>query len=438
MNLKSQPSIYPKRYKKTKTNMLFQLPPEIMEIVLDNLHQRELLQISQINKYFRHLTLLRQYSVISIDSSPKLFQRDTKSLNDFQELRGVYQLDSYSIRAVNISSVYCLKLFFKTLIENPQYGGYIKIFHVEHLPDIPDLHVVEFLQRVLPLMNRLKEFHWNHSYPVSMKLLQYNLELTAVSGNILCDNINMDAYPLLNEAVLTVTDFHLPLRKLTIKNVDLNNISVNTTLLKSLTIENCSNEKDFLIKLDAPRLEDLSLSIEDQPFFAKMFSQLHLKSLKLSIPEQCEMLKVSHILNFLNKDISRLKISNQPDSHSYKILPKFNNLDYLHLSVLEKDIYKLLSSLTKKLRFLSLNVLEATERRNCLIASEFWECSMIDENQLKYTDFTLEYHRKLDRLKWLRFQGNDTTYIFECNESEPIIFRDGFYHYFDRIVNTLI
>ena len=50
-----------------------------------------------------------------------------------------------------------------------------------------------------------------------MKLLQYNLELTAVSGNILCDNINMDAYPLLNEAVLTVTDFHLPLRKLTIK-----------------------------------------------------------------------------------------------------------------------------------------------------------------------------------------------------------------------------
>ena len=172
MNLKSQPSIYPKRYKKTKTNMLFQLPPEIMEIVLDNLHQRELLQISQINKYFRHLTLLRQYSVISIDSSPKLFQRDTKSLNDFQELRGVYQLDSYSIRAVNISSVYCLKLFFKTLIENPQYGGYIKIFHVEHLPDIPDLHVVEFLQRVLPLMNRLKEFHWNHSYPVSMKLFQ--------------------------------------------------------------------------------------------------------------------------------------------------------------------------------------------------------------------------------------------------------------------------
>ena len=132
--------------------------PEIMEIVLDNLHQRELLQISQINKYFRHLTLLRQYSVISIDSSPKLFQRDTKSLNDFQELRGVYQLDSYSIRAVNISSVYCLKLFFKTLIENPQYGEYIKIFHVEHLPDIPDLHVVEFLQRVLPLMNRLKSF----------------------------------------------------------------------------------------------------------------------------------------------------------------------------------------------------------------------------------------------------------------------------------------
>ena len=97
-----------------------------MEIVLDNLHQRELLQISQINKYFRHLTLLRQYSVISIDSSPKLFQRDTKSLNDFQELRGVYQLDSYSIRAVNISSVYCLKLFFKTLIENPQYGGISK------------------------------------------------------------------------------------------------------------------------------------------------------------------------------------------------------------------------------------------------------------------------------------------------------------------------
>lgn len=438
MSLKSQSCIYPKRYKKTKKNMLFELPPEIMEIVLDNLHQRELLQISQINKYFRHLTLLRQYSVISIDSSPKLFQRDTKSLNDFQELRGVYQVDSCSIRAVNISSVYCLKLFFKTLIENPQYGGYIKILHVENLPDIPDLHMVEFLHKALPLMNRLKVFRWNHSHPISMQLLQYNWELTAVSGNILCDNINMNEYPLLNEAVLTITDFHLPLRRLTIKNVDLSKISVNTKLLKSLSIENCSNEKDFLIKLDAPHLEELSLSIEDQPFFAKMFSQLHLKSLKLSIPEQCEMLKVSHILNFLNKDISRLEISNQPDNLSYKILPKFNNLDYLHLSVLEKDIYKLLSSLTKKLRFLSLNVLEATERRNCLIASEFWECSMIDENQLKYMDFTLEYHRKLDRLNWLRFQGNDTTYIFECNESEPIIFRDGFYHYFDRIVNTLI
>ena len=74
MNLKSQPSIYPKRYKENQNEYALPTTPEIMEIVLDNLHQRELLQISQINKYFRHLTLLRQYSVISIDSSPKLFQ----------------------------------------------------------------------------------------------------------------------------------------------------------------------------------------------------------------------------------------------------------------------------------------------------------------------------------------------------------------------------
>ena len=124
--------------------MLSQLPQEIIEIILNNLHQDELLQVSQVDKYFRSLTLPRLFSVVSIDSSPKLFRKDTESLKQYQELRGVFKLEDKFVRAVNISSVYCLKLFFKLLVDNPEYGKFIRIIHVENLPDIPDLDMFGF------------------------------------------------------------------------------------------------------------------------------------------------------------------------------------------------------------------------------------------------------------------------------------------------------
>lgn len=427
--------------------MLSQLPQEIIEIILNNLHQDELLQVSQINKYFRSLTLPRLFSVISIDSSPKLFRKDTESLKQYQELRGVFKLkENKFIRAVNVSSVYCLKLFFKILVENPKYGKFINIIHVENLPDIPDLDMIEYLKSSLKIMSRLKIFNWNHEYCIPMSLFENNHEMIAINGNIISEETtNLDNYKL-HEAVVTNDSnkkFNIisNLEKLTIRNIDLNNFTHELINLKSLTIENCTNEAFFLLNLDSitPQLEELSLIIDEQLCLTKIFNCLNLKKLKLSILNHCNVIKISQILKNLNPNISRLEITNQLDRSSFKILQNFNNLNYLNVSILEKDIYQLLSILNHHIKFLSLNIHEATERRNCLIANEFWDCStMIDENQIKYTDFTLEYHRKLTYLKWIRFQGNDNTYIFECNQIDPIIYREGFHHYFDNLVNTLI
>ncbi|RCK64590.1 hypothetical protein Cantr_00040 [Candida viswanathii] len=420
--------------------MLASLPQEITEIILNNLHQDELLQLSQTNRYFRALTFPRLFSVISIDSSPKLFRKDTDSLKQYQELRGVFKLKDRFIRAVNISSVYCLKLFFKTLVDNPEYGKFIRVIHVENLPDIPDLDMVELLEATLKFMPRLEMFNWNHQYPIPMSLLENNHELTAVNGNITSDaTTGFERYSL-REAVVTTNRSLGQVEKLTLRSIDLNEMTTDLANLKSLTIENCTNEAHFLLNLDtnAPNLEELALSVDEQPCLPKIFSTLALKTLKLSILNHCNIIRVSQILKTLNPDLSRLEITNQLDRASFKILQGFHNLDYLHVSVLEKDIYELLSVLNH-VKFLSLNILEATERRNCLIANEFWDCAtMTDENQIKYTDFTLEYHRKMPYLKWLRFHGNDNTYIFECNHIDPIIYREGFHHYFESLVNTLI
>lgn len=421
--------------------MLSQLPQEIIEIILNNLHQDELLQVSQVDKYFRSLTLPRLFSVVSIDSSPKLFRKDTESLKQYQELRGVFKLENKFVRAVNISSVYCLKLFFKLLVDNPEYGKFIRIIHVENLPDIPDLDMFGFLKTSLKFMSRLNVFNWNHEYPIPMSLFMNNHELIAVNGNITSDETTEFNNFKLNEAVVTNSKFNVNnLEKITIRNIDMNEITGDLTNLKSLTIENCTNDSCFLLNLDvnAPLLEELSITVDEQPCLTKIFSSLTLKTLKLSILNHCNIIRVSQILKNINNNISRLEITNQLDRSSFKLLLKFHNLNYLHVSILEKDIYELLSVLNH-VKFLSLNILEVTERRNCLIANEYWDCStMIDENQIKYTDFTLEYHRKLSYLKWIRFQGNDNTYIFECNQIDPIIYREGFHHYFDNLVNTLI
>lgn len=102
----------------------------------------------------------------------------------------------------------------------------------------------------------------------------------------------------------------------------------------------------------------------------------------------------------------RLELHSQFDLASLKQLSRFVNLKYLQLPILEKDILEVLPFISQSIQFLNLNVLETTERNNCLIADEYWECT-VDQNLLKFQDFVLEYHRRLNNLEWVMFNGNN-------------------------------
>ncbi|EMG47258.1 putative F box protein [Candida maltosa Xu316] len=410
--------------------MLLQLPQEILELLVYKLHQDELVHLSQTCRYLKTIIQPRLFHSISIDSSPKFFLETTSALTDFQESFNLVQIDDKLIRQVNISSIYNLKLFFRKMIDDKELAGFIKSFNVEKLPDIPDLEILDYLGMCLPLMTNLQRFNWNHdSCPISMDMLKNNLKVMSVNGNI-TNTTNRN----LKEGVVT-SRIHISsqFEKLTLKNIDLKGYCCQFPSLKSLAIENCTNEIDFLNSLDSPYLDNLSLSITSDGFEERdaKISNYHifnnLKSIKLSINtlDQCfnQSLLENILTNLNHNTLLRLEINSQRFTN-FNNVKQFKHLKYLKVSILQNDIYRLLSNLNQSITVISLDIVEKmNERRNCfLISPEYWNYStkLRDENLLTFTDFTLEYNRKLHNLKWIRY---NTTTINNDSSSFKIVLK---------------
>lgn len=263
---------------------------------------------------------------------------------------------------------------------------------------------------------------------LSSKLLKYNSLIRAMRGKIETDCCAQ--FPYMTQGVYTKIDSVQDLETITLRNIDLTDLEYDFSKIKSLSLDNCTYKRDYLVDQDFTSLEDLSIMVEDDPSVIRLMSKLKLKSLSLKTESS-----ISGLLHKLLPGIVRLELHSQFDLASLKQLSRFVNLKYLQLPILEKDILEVLPFISQSIQFLNLNVLETTERNNCLIADEYWECT-VDQNLLKFQDFVLEYHRRLNNLEWVMFNGNNKKYVFEC--AELVIYRDRFSCYFDEIVNTLL
>ena len=129
--------------------------------------------------------------------------------------------------------------------------------------------------------------------------------------------------------------------------------------------------------------KQLSIIVEDDPSIVKLLTKLNLRTLSLKTESS-----VAELLRRLNSRIMRLELHSQLDINTLKQLTRFTNLKYLQLSILEKDILEVLPFIPQHIQFLKLDVMETTERNNCLIADEYWACT-VDQNLLKFQDFVL-------------------------------------------------
>ncbi|KAI5966987.1 uncharacterized protein KGF55_000396 [Candida pseudojiufengensis] len=398
--------------------MLQKLPTEIIEKLGNLLYQDDIISLMLTNSYFYSILHSRLYTIINIDSTPKLFQHDSRSLNKFQYNYNNYKFGNKFIRAVNISSVYCLKAFFKQVNEN---GSKVKFLRFEKVPDLPDLELFEYLETSLPLMTQLEQFHWNHA-SIPLSFLKHNTQLKKLNGNITTDiNLNL---PLQDVTLTTFAETNAS--KLTLRNMDVQNFVFDEVI--DLTLDTCTYKRNFMLDQQFPKLKHLKIKMDDDPCIAKLISKLNLETLILK-----SQIKVS--LKDINKSIISLSMDTKLEFNEFKHLINFKNLKYLEITILEKDILQLLPYIPKNLKFIKFNILESIERNNCLIANEYWEFSSnIDQNQLKFQDFVLEYNRYYkNNYKWFMFNEK---YVFECDEN--VNYRDGFDVYFDKIVNTLI
>ncbi|KAI5968381.1 hypothetical protein CANMA_002372 [Candida margitis] len=405
--------------------MLHLLPPEVVEKIGVLLPQNDLLSLMTTSRYFYRLLHPRLYSVIIFDSSPHLFHYDTKSLNAFQQHRNDYKIEGKFVRGVRIRSVFALKAFMKCVVK---YAHYIKALMVSNLPDISDLVSFDYFGKILPLMIQLQIFSWNHIVPLPLSYLKYNSQICTMSGLIETDCCAQ--FPCMTKGVYTEVDIAQDLDTITLRNIDLTDLEYDFSQVQSLTLDNCTYKRDYLFDQDFTSLEHLSLIVEDDPSMVKLLSKLNLRSLLLKTETP-----TSGVLHKLNSGIMRLELNSKFDLTCLKQLSRFTNLRYLQIPVLEKDILEILPFISQSTQFLHLHVLETTERNNCLIADEYWECT-VDQNLLKFQDFVLEYHRRLNNLQWVMFNGNNKKYVFECSES--VIYRERFSCYFGDIVNTLL
>ncbi|KAI5948998.1 hypothetical protein KGF57_005061 [Candida theae] len=405
--------------------MLCLFPPEIVEKIGAFLPQNDKLSLMTVNRYFCQLLGSSLYSVIIFDSSPHLFDYDTKSLNTFKQQRNVYKIDGKFLRGTRVRSVFALKAFTKCVVK---YAQYVKGLIIINLPDISDLEVFQCFERILPLMVQLQTFSWNHGVPFPVSYLKFNQSIRTMSGIIETDCFVQ--FPYMIQGVYSKLEGVQNVDTLTLRDVDLTDWEHDFSKVENLTLDKCTYKRDHLLEQDFASLKKLSIAVEDDPLIVKLITKLNLDSLSLKTESS-----LYGLLYKLSSQIVRLELHSTFDLTSLKQLSRLTSLKYLHLPILERDILEILHFIPQSLQFLNLNVLETTERNNCLIANEYWECA-VDQNLLKFQDFVLEYHRRLSNLEWMMFNGNNKNYVFECAQS--VIFRDRFSCYFDEIVNTLI
>ncbi|CAI5758608.1 unnamed protein product [Candida verbasci] len=427
--------------------MLTNLPIEILENIFYNLQQDEILSLSLTNSFFHKVLKQRLYSVIIIDSTPKIYQTNSDSLVEFKRLENLYKLDNRFIYGVNISTVYQLKLFFRSL-NHTQNARYIKKLLIKKLPDIPDLTITELFQDYLPFMRNLNDFEWNHDNPLSVNLLRQNTELRKINGNIKTEGNPGSLY--IGELVLTSSPScsninSSNLLKLALRNMNLTELPSISTSLKHLIIDNCNCKYKSLSSLNVPNLEIFEISIENEDCkLIKFLSNLSkLQHLKLTTN-----LNLDSLLTSLSKDLISLEINQPLNIQALKNLQYFKKLRYLKLQILEKDVIELLPYLSQSIVFLSIQIVELTNdnhsqnNSNCsLISQDLWYNEIKNMNKLKFLDFILEFNRKLASLNWIEFINNESNtmskYIFEIDRNK-ILYRDEFDLYFNKIVNTLL
>ncbi|CAK9439071.1 uncharacterized protein LODBEIA_P32950 [Lodderomyces beijingensis] len=403
---------------------MLELPDEVIERISYSLHQDDIVSLMLTNSRFHRILQSRLYSVIVVDSLPKLFQLEEISYNF-----NTFKLDSHFVKGVIIRSVYALKNFFK----NATFR-HVKKFIVYKLPDIPHLEMLQYMESV-SRMNQLEVFEWWHdcagcAFPAS--LLKYNSRLCEINGYI-DSNEELDLAYLKSGVFTKPGKLDTSMTKVSLRNMELKSLDISQ--VTDLLIENCTYKKNYLLDQNL-NLNHLTLHVEDDPALLPFLSKLRLKSLNLKTQSN-----VDRLLGNLDPGITSLVLQAKLQVHSLKQLSRFVHLTYFKLEIIEKDLFELLPFIPTEVQVVSFQVVEPTERNNCLIAEEYWQCpraNRVDQNRLKYQDFVLEYRRKLKNLAWVMFNGNDKNYVFECTEDEPVVYRDGFECYFPKIVNTFI
>ncbi|KAK6459260.1 uncharacterized protein RJT20DRAFT_132400 [Scheffersomyces xylosifermentans] len=176
------------------------LPVEIIQRISLSLNQHELFQFAYTSKALYQIVQPRFYYCITVDASKTVFTNKKSVHSQYSNFTIV---PSYSnargiqVNAVNISTLYSLKQFFKTILEKPQYCSFIRYlsFH-EKIPDIPDVVFYGYLSKLVGRLTNIRSFQWfNNCYSLPIELilkLNSSYGLVELSGNMNLMNMRSD------------------------------------------------------------------------------------------------------------------------------------------------------------------------------------------------------------------------------------------------------
>lgn len=345
--------------------MIKHLPLEVLNLVLDYLHQPELVSLNLTNKELHHLIIPRLFKCIEINSRKSILAADeypecdsgfnsisnsttSTSIADDLALQLLHKhVATNGVRenCIKITSIYNLKCFLKRLIQHPEYCSLIHHLVFKSLPDIPEDFLIDYFNRIFPSLTNLIEFRWYSNYNLDLSLINSipTSKLLVLNGNF--KNFEKFSGNFMNLKSLSLSDF---------KNF--NNVRIDLSQFKQL--ESLKISKKNLIIID-DMIDNLLINPTKLNLKALNLTNLYLTpqditSLLKSIEfRNLQYLKLINCYEFF--DSTGINPSDASHNLGNNLLNRLSHLDLRHLTKVELNVcnnecnngyvYKFLSSL---------------------------------------------------------------------------------------------
>ncbi|EGV60478.1 hypothetical protein PSN45_001767 [Yamadazyma tenuis] len=398
--------------------MIEDFPSEVVELVLQSSCQNALVNLAATNSRFNRLVKPHLFKSIEVNSQKRILSEKPEAVR---------------FHAVQVTSIYNLKVLMKNLVSNETNCHLIQKLIFKQLPDLPEDFLINYFFHIFPRLVNLAEFKWYSTYNLDLTIVNLlpNIKLSKLNGNF--KNFNNFNYDFRNLESLSLSGFkdfsNVSINLSTFINLKFLKISKKNLILYEDNLDNLFTNTSCL-DLFALCLENLFLTKRDIELLVDKISFSGLKTLKLIncyelLNGQNSLLtsinESGASLQYLELDIWNNELNNE---QVYKFLTSHRQLASVKINLnISENLIKQLTTLISQLNPVCLKHLEIT----------FTIRSHNKINFLNHTDQKeilelLNSFKNLSTLKFPIFSANlgDLTFDLPCLDALQLNLIDYF------------